>query len=47
MRSRWTGEPVSLLLRSASPVVLGKLQEARSVALVTLLMVKLSPNSGC
>lgn len=44
VRSRWTAEPVSLLLRSADPVVLGKFQEARSVALMTLLPVKLSPN---
>lgn len=42
--SRWRGEPVSPLLRSADPVVSGKFQEARSIALTTLLPVKLSPS---
>lgn len=40
----WAGEPAPPLPPSADPVVLGIFREARSVALMTLLQVKLSPN---
>lgn len=43
----WAGEPAPPLPPSADPVVLGIVREARSVALMTLLQVKLSPSSGC